>query len=397
MDHTNYMTYDPAKGGYKELSFNHEIVTTRTNFTRFSDLPIPKGSVINSATYALPVSAKNKANAQSFVYNVRLEDNASSPVLLLDQNLFSRTFTILTSSPTFNWVANGADRQYIFVDAKTALQNMVNKTGWSEHSPLTFLTDFGAVTSGQQMFVQSSLDGTSRPSITVNWTPPASTTQTVPNLLENPNFTVGTKFWEFNSYYGTYTQTNYNTTGLVTPPKAGLAVQCTSTGGRPMIAPNGLKDLQAGKWYTFTAYVYVPSATTASVRLRNLVEATDGTLVTQKNQWVRVRMASLAHDAFPLFAIGATGTVPAGQVFYVANACMTEGDLDRPYIDGNQTLSNAVYRWGSASGVSSVTAKRPNTTAPARQPDNLFSKAKVLNWTNSHPDGMAIVSNRVEW
>lgn len=415
LTHHSQQGYNSTGENYTNGGFNYGIKTDRVNIFRYNNVPVPKGSTINSATLWNIYSGKNQTGtAYTCTQNVYVDGvTAVTPWLDTSRNEWTqRTWSLFGSTSTFNWNQSGASRQLHGHDIKPHLDVVVNHNNWTlAGGSLAVLVAYTAVSDPDNIYFHTTNDGYS-PTLEINYTPPASDGKnTVVNIQENCNFVRNVNSasafniepYGFNSWFGAYVQPNYSVTAsfggaLPAPPGGGNALRVESTTGRPMVH-FGIPILEDGEWYNYSAYVFMPNTVPSDMALEMtaLGDKLAGTSTTTKGAWTRVDIDFIAstHEALwgTLHANGTTWNSTAA--FYVANVQLTKGRRVKPYIAGSLTMTGATYGWAGSNTNGFVRATPPTATVTT-QYDKARRKYYAVNWSYSQADSHAQVNADVQ-
>jgi hypothetical protein len=344
---------------------SNSIVNGRSMFVRFTNVDIPPGATITSASITYKVNVKVQTDPNSFDYTYyyqqqsagdtdQMQDTLPLRVGVQEDTVADRVWGTV-STGTYNWTIGGDQFQDFIVSVTARMQNVFT-TNTGRHCNLVFR--FLASNEVGDVAIGSTPSGRP-PVLSITYTGGTAPNEEV-SVNENPNFAVldGTKpqLYDTNSFFGTFSSASTYSTiasdGAITPPGGGNMCKITATETKNValhMRPLECDYLTPGEWYTWSWHVYVPSAVTSRVNLSTL-PALGGPDTNLKDQWVRLSHSMLVgNDQSFWVGVATTDPITSGQFIYVANVNVTRGQGVMPYFDGQTTDSATFHRtfeWG---------------------------------------------------
>lgn len=408
------MGYNSTGGNLIVGNFNAGCKTDRVNILRFSNVPVPKNSTITSAKLYMVYSGKNNTGtAYTLTQSVYVDTQLPSKPLDTTRNEWTtpaRSWLEPSGSTTSTWnfvQGTATSRQIHSHNVKPHLDNMLANAGWTTAGgSVSFLIAYHSVSNPDYVYLHLPADSFS-PFLEITYTEPASDgKQTVVNLQENCNMMNKTTStgslslfpYSFNSYFSTFAQPTYSYSDTPAAPYGGSALRVQATTGRSMVLL-GLPNLEDGQWYNQSCYIYIPVSAPAGMTVNFSFLGDKGSSPEQsvRGQWVRHNLPFIQAGNNTVWStVSTSGTTwNSTAEFYVANTQLTKGRLVRPYIDGNQTMSNATYGWAGLNTAGFVRASPPVVTANT-QKSKARRKFYAFDWNYTNPAGHAQVLANVQ-
>lgn len=121
---------------------------------RFTNITIPQGETINSATLTFTANSTDTNNVLTKIYGID-EDNAN------DFNTTAPTSQVKTTA-NVDWDLNGvtANNTYVTSDLSSAIQEIIDRAGWSSGNAMGFIIEDDGSTEGSNHSFKS-YDGSS--------------------------------------------------------------------------------------------------------------------------------------------------------------------------------------------------------------------------------------------
>lgn len=375
--------------------------------TRFRGIDIPQGSNINSATLRIPWSGKNDV-ASSFNYTLHW---------LRHDHMGGTTLAAQTYADPYYWGSHQSGTQktasraegdntetgrIISVNLLTEFSSFklfMEGSDWQMHNSIIFSLQCNSVTSGNpDIFFQ----GREVWELIVDFTPPATPARTeILNHVVNPHAQYSQAYynpWESNPALGNYPTPPTIARGTM-PDNSSLGV----ASGWQITWPNESKSwvnhwafnrLEFGKWYTFSAWCYVPTGA-PDIFIDFLFQTVSQTY-TVKNQWFKISHTFLNTIWDDVVFVGIAHeqtTTMTGPHLYFTKVMFTEGEDQPGYFGGsiNQTgFGTAQYTAkGEETRLYLATLSKPTLTAPADSTTN--DPAGNLTWTNGGSSHQVII------
>lgn len=140
--------------------------TSRWLGFRYTNVTIPAGSTINSAKQTVVIIGSND-NPDLDIYGEDTDDAATFTTT--SYNITGRTLT----TAKVNWTASGIGTgSKDTPDLKTIIQEIIDRPGWSSGNDIALLWD--SLSSSNYIVIYAYDNGSNIPSITIEYTEPAS-------------------------------------------------------------------------------------------------------------------------------------------------------------------------------------------------------------------------------
>jgi hypothetical protein len=226
-------------------------------FMRFQGVSIPQYSTINSAV--LSIYKKNMYGTGTTVkYRISLEavDNSTQPTTYTD--LVNAVRTSAHSDDTVTTWTNGAVENSI--DFKSAVQEVINRSGWSSGNALTVLVDDNGSDPDRAVIVASWDDASfQEPRLVVDFTVPTSTF--TPTKTSTPTITRTFTITPTASYTPTNTVTSSITPTFTNTPTNTPTFTNTPTNTPTLTATNTFLPTWTNSLTPSSTYTPTPSFT----------------------------------------------------------------------------------------------------------------------------------------
>lgn len=183
----------------------------------------------------------------------------------------------------------------------------------------------------------------------------------ITNFMINPGVEVNASNWTNPNGSTVARDTSMFHSGIASLKATMPAATSTLVGSGYLLGSTAVPSiLAANTTYTFSAWVYVPAATTTGIL--STVQGTGYTsringapsVTTIKDTWVRLTNSFTTGTSgnINIYFINASTTI-AGQIFYIDDAMLTIGTNVYNYADGSYSLNG--WAWSGATGVTTST------------------------------------------
>lgn len=373
--------------------------------TRFRGIDIPQGSTINSATLRIPWSGKNDV-ASAFNYRLYWQPHNYTPTTLANYSYPEGVYRGAHQNGPVRTASRAAGDntetgRIISINLLTefsSFRSYMQSTNWNMHDSIAFsLYCTGVINGNPDIFFV----GREHWELIVDWTPPATPARTeIMNHAVNPHAQYSQDYytpWESNAAFGAYAPPTFVRATMPNNSSLGVTTgwQVTWPGTqKSWINHWAFNRLEFGKWYTFSAWCYVPTG--APDIFIDFLFQTVSEPIRLKNQWFKISHTFLNTIWDNYVFAGLATDVPSttsGPHLYFTKVMFTEGEEQPDYFGGtvNQTGAGIAQYTGNGEETRLYlpTLPKPSLFRPANTSTD--NPAGSLTWSNAGSSSRVIV------
>lgn len=384
-------------------------------------LTVPKGATVSLAEFSVEYGQKDAAALpQSATYTVGME--SYSPEMPTGTDVVigpSGTYPPLprlkaanATTVTINYTSNTPGADYLTVDVTAMVQEIVASDVYEVGQPVSVFLLMTAEVGDLSPHSADNAFTSRKPQLDVTYTYDIDTDDRRWDINETPNqtFELDLEMVNMGTAFGEYVtgQTAVLSTEQAHSGTKSLKVISGPTGGSAGFgAQFGFNLQEAGRDYTFSGWVWVPSSLPRGIDCSFLFQGYSGDRVNLRDQWVPFSTAAIPSSGYGgLFGVAnMTGPTDAAYYFYLDDLCITATDMpfkQRPF-GGYSTDTNLIkHDWPRGSDYLKGTSVR---TSRARSQVHTGGSMKprtgwVLGadglWIRADPERQSLTWDEIE-